>query len=98
MTSYTRYVASPDRLRTPLWLGVFKWFVLVLVVSVSLTAGAAVGWLHHTAAQVARNNPQEVQAAKPELVNAPAGRPVNIMIIGSDRRAGQPDSARAPTR
>ena len=64
----------------------------------SLTAGTAVGWLQHAAAQVARNDPNEVQAAKPQLAKALAGRPVNIMIIGSDRRAGQPDvGARSDT-
>jgi len=79
-------------------LNVFRWFVLALVVCASLTAGTAVGWLQHTAGQVARNDPKEVQAAKPQLAKALAGRPVNIMIIGSDRRAGQPDvGARSDT-
>ncbi|MGD0997268.1 MAG: LCP family protein [Thermoleophilia bacterium] len=91
MASYSRYVAGPARPRRgPFWLRVLKWLVLVLVISGSLTAGAAVGWLQHTAAQVAANNPQEVQAAKPQLSSAPAGRPVNILVLGSDRRAGQP--------
>ena len=99
MASYTRYVvreAAPAH--TPLWLNVFRWFVLALVVCASLTAGTAVGWLQHTAGQVARNDPKEVQAAKPQLAKALPRRPVNIMIIGSDRRAGQPDvGARSDT-
>ena len=99
MASYTRYVVrEPPTAHTPLWLTVLKWFVLVLVVCISVTAGTALGWLHHTACQVARNDPKEVQAAKSQLASAPAGRPVNIMILGSDRRAGQPDiGARSDT-
>ncbi len=99
MASYTRYLASPPRgALGPRWLRVLKWVVLVLVVCASLTAGTAVSWLHHTAAQVAANDPKEVQAAKPQLAKAPAGRPVNIMIIGSDKRGGQPDiGARSDT-
>jgi LCP family protein required for cell wall assembly len=99
VANYTRYVAGPSR-ATPaaLWLRVVKWVVLVLVVSASLTVGAAAGWLHRTAAQVAANDPQEVQAARQQLVSAPAGRPVNILVLGSDRRAGQPDiGARSDT-
>ena len=82
----------------PLWIRALKSVVLVLVVSVSLTAGATASVLQRAAAQVGRNDPNEVQAAKPQLAKALAGRPVNIMIIGSDRRAGQPDvGARSDT-
>jgi LCP family protein required for cell wall assembly len=57
------------------------------VVCASLTAGAAASVLQHAAGQIAKNDPQEVRAAKQQLVSATSGRPVNIMIIGSDRRA-----------
>ena len=99
MASYTRYVADPIRAaHAPLWLRALKSVVLMLVVSVSLTAGATASVLQRAAAQVGRNDPKEVQAAKPQLAKALAGRPVNIMIIGSDRRAGQPDvGARSDT-
>ena len=83
--SYTRYVADPARLtRRPLWLRICKWFVLVLVVCVSLAAGVAASVVQHAAGQIAKNDPQAVKAAKPQLVSAPSGHPVNIMIIGSD--------------
>ncbi len=99
MANYKRYVSSPARAaRVPFWLRVLKSVVLVLVVSVSLTAGATASVLQRAAAQVGRNDPSEVQDAKPQLAKARAGRPVNIMIIGSDRRAGQPDvGARSDT-
>ena len=92
-------MADPIRAaRVPLWIRAVKSVVLVLVVSVSLTAGATASVLQRAAAQVARNDPNEVQAAKPQLAKALAGRPVNIMIIGSDKRAGQPDvGARSDT-
>jgi len=81
---YTRYVADAVRVRTPLWLRVFKWFVLVLVVGVSLTAGVMTSFLQRTAAAVAHNDPKAVQAAKPQLAVALPQQPVNIMVIGSD--------------
>jgi len=83
--SYTRYVADPTRpMRRPLWLRIFKWFVLVLVVCASLAAGAAASVVQHAAGQIAKNDPQEVQAARSQLASAPSGHPVNIMIVGSD--------------
>jgi LCP family protein required for cell wall assembly len=89
--SYTRYVTGPARRSPgPRWLHVVKWLVLVLVVCVSLTAGAMASVVQRTAAQIAANDPKEVQAAKPQLANTIAGRPVNILILGSDRRSGQP--------
>ena len=72
--------------------------VVAVVCFVAVTAGALIGWLQHTAAQVARNDPQEVQAARPQLTPAQPGKPLTILVLGSDRRAGQPTSARAPTR
>jgi polyisoprenyl-teichoic acid--peptidoglycan teichoic acid transferase len=97
--NYTRYVADPPpRTQGPRWLRVLKWMVLVLVVCASVSAGAMASVVQHTAAQIAANNPKEVQAAKPQLVTAAAGRPVNILILGSDRRSGQPDvGARSDT-
>ncbi len=91
MPSYTRYTAAPaPAARQSLWLRVLKLAVLGLVCFAALTAGALTGFLQHTAAQVARNDPREVQAAKSQLVAAAPGKPVDILILGSDRRAGQP--------
>jgi polyisoprenyl-teichoic acid--peptidoglycan teichoic acid transferase len=89
--SYTRYTAAPTpAARQSLWLRVLKVVVLGLVCFTALTAGALTGFLQHTAAQVARNDPREVRAAKSQLVAAAPGKPLDILILGSDRRAGQP--------
>ena len=99
MPTYTRYTAAgaPGR-RGTLWLRVTKIFVVAVVCFVAVTAGALIGWLQSTAAQVARNDPQEVQAARPQLSPAKAGKPLTILVLGSDRRTGQPDlGARSDT-
>ena len=99
MPTYTRYTAGPaPAAQQSLWLRVLKMSVLALVCFVALTAGALAGFLQHTAAQVARNDPREVQAAKPQLAASKPGKPLDILILGSDRRAGQPDlGARSDT-
>ena len=75
-----------------------KVFVLALVVFSAVTAGALTGFLQRTAAQVGKNDPQEVQAAKPQLAAAKPGKPLTILILGSDRRVGQPSlGARSDT-
>ena len=91
MPTYTRYTAGPaPAAQQSLWLRVLKIFVLALVCFAALTAGVLAGFLQHTAAQVARNDPKEVQAARPQLAAAKPGKPIDILILGSDRRAGQP--------
>jgi LCP family protein required for cell wall assembly len=69
---------------------VTKAVVLVLVCFVAVTAGMMVGFLQRTAAQVGRNDRQEVQAAGPQLAASLPGKPLDILVLGSDRRAGQP--------
>ncbi len=99
MPTYTRYTAAaaPAR-RGSLWLRVTKIFVIAVVCFVAVTAGVLIGWLQSTAAQVARNDPQEVQAAKSQLTHAQPGKPLTILVLGSDRRAGQPSlGARSDT-
>ena len=97
--SYTRYTAGPARTpRPPRWLRLLKLVVLVLVVSVSLTAGVAASWLERTAAQVVQNDPAEVRNASRQLSPTLPSQPVDILVIGSDRRVGQPDvGARSDT-
>ncbi len=89
MATHTSYVIVRSA-REPLVPRIAKWTILVLVVAVAFAAGATVVWLQRITAQVARNNPQEVQAVRPQLTRAPPGRPVNVLILGSDRRAGDP--------
>ena len=72
MPSYTRYTASAANTGPrSLWLRVTKIAVLVVVCFVAVTAGMMVGFLQRTAAQVGKNDPQEVQQARPSL---PRGR------------------------
>ena len=91
MPTYTRYTAGGRRAAPGgLWLRVTKTFVLALVVFMAASAGALTGFLERTAAQVGRNDPREVQAARPQLAASKPGKPLDILILGSDRRAGQP--------
>ena len=93
---YTRYTAGPHR--APRWMRALRLFVLAITVCIAFAGGAATSWLQHTAAQVAHNNPVEVRAASKQLVPALPSHPVNILVIGSDRRLGQPDvGARSDT-
>ena len=90
MPTYTRYTAGGRRASPGgLWLRVTKMFVLALVVFLAATAGALTGFLQRTAAQVAKNDPAEVQAAKPQLAATKPGKPITILILGSDRRVHQ---------
>ncbi|HMK92931.1 MAG TPA: hypothetical protein VK576_08025, partial [Thermoleophilia bacterium] len=82
--NYTRYTASEGRRRPPLWVNVLKVFTLAVVCAVAFTAGSMAGWLEHTAAQVARNDPTEVRAVAKQLSPARPSRPVDILVIGSD--------------
>ena len=99
MPAYTRYTASAGpTVRRSLWLRVTKMTVLVVVCFVALTAGATAGVLQRTAAQVGRNDPAEVEGARSQLAASLPGKPLDILVIGSDRRAGQPDiGARSDT-
>jgi cell envelope-related function transcriptional attenuator common domain len=79
-------------------LRVLKWIGLVAVCLVVAAVGALGLWLQHTAAQVAHNDPAEVKAAKQQLSPVLPSGPVNILIIGSDRRVHQADvGARSDT-
>ena len=89
-STYTRYTAGEDTARGGLWLRVTKAIAVVVVCFVAVSAGMMVGFLQRTAAQVGRNDPQEVRSAKPQLAAALPRKPLNILVLGSDRRAGQP--------
>ncbi len=99
VAGYTLYTAGDGPAgRGSLWLRVTKVAVLVIVCFVAVTVGMMVGFLQRTAAQVGRNDPQEVQAARSQLAASRPGKPLNILILGSDRRAGQPNlGARSDT-
>ena len=97
--TYARYTATPRRHPpSPRWLRSLRLVVLVLVISASLTAGAAASWLQKTAAQVVHNDPAEVRSASKQLSPVLPSQPLNVLIIGSDRRFGQPSvGARSDT-
>ncbi len=99
MATYKRYTARGGRRASPvLWTRVLGIAVVAVVCFVAATAGALTGFLQRTAGQVARNDPGEVKAAASQLTAPRSGKPVDILIIGSDRRAGQPDlGARSDT-
>ena len=98
MTEYKHFTAKPSRTRAPIWVRVLKLLVLALVVGIAFTGGVAMSWLQRTAAQVAHNNPVEVKSASKQLDPALPSHAVDILVIGSDRRVGQPDvGARSDT-
>ena len=98
MADYTRYASSGSARHRHPRLRVLKWIGLVAVCLVVAAVGALGLWLQHTAAQVAHNDPAEVKAAKQQLSPVLPSGPVNILIIGSDRRVHQADvGARSDT-
>ena len=97
MADYTRYVSGAARHRHPR-LRALKWIGLGAVCVIVVAAGAMALWLQRTAAQVAHNDPAEVKAARQQLSPVLPSRPLDILIIGSDRRMGQADlGARSDT-
>jgi len=98
VADYTRYASSGSARHRHPRLRVLKWIGLVAVCLVVAAVGALGLWLQHTAAQVAHNDPAEVKAAKQQLSPVLPSGPVNILIIGSDRRVHQADvGARSDT-
>jgi LCP family protein required for cell wall assembly len=103
MAQYTRYtsekydprrgpqapVAAPKRRR---WATVLRYVALVLVAAVCVSGGIAWGWLQKTAAQLQANDPQVVHDVEVVLTPSKEGQPVNILLIGSDRRMDARDA------
>ena len=91
MPQYTRYTVTPRRPAVPAWVRVLKWTVLVIVVAAAASLGMGVGYLQSTLAQVA-STPHDratVKAVKKVLtVTHTSHDPVNILVLGSDRRKG----------
>ncbi len=100
MAEYTRYTATlrPRRKRR-LWVSILWWTSLVLVVVVSMGAGMAFGWLSRTVAEVETRNPETVSAARKQLTETLPGKPVTVLLLGSDRREvlGPSDVGRSDT-
>ena len=102
MAHYTRYTsehydprrgpraasAAPRRRR---WVAVLRYLGLVLVAALCMTAGTAWGWLQKTAAQL-QKDPIVVKQTEPYLHPTTEGQPVNILLIGNDRRADARDA------
>jgi LCP family protein required for cell wall assembly len=100
VAEYTRYTATlrPRRKRR-LWVSLLWWTGLVLVVVVSMGAGMAFGWLSRTVAEVETRNPETVSAARKQLTETVPGKPVTVLLLGSDRREvlGPSDVGRSDT-
>ena len=90
MPQYTRYTVTPRRPHTPAWVRVLKWTVLVIVVASAASAGIAFGYLQDTLAQAGGGTKADkatVKAVKKQLtVTHTSHEPVNILVLGSDRR------------
>jgi LCP family protein required for cell wall assembly len=91
VSQYTRYTVTPRRAVAPAWVRVLKWTVLVIVVATAASVGIAFGYLQNTLAQVAKSPADRatVKAVKKELTATHTSHePVNILVLGSDRRVG----------
>jgi LCP family protein required for cell wall assembly len=99
VTQYTRYTVTPRRSPTPLWVRVLKWTLMVIVVFAATTVGMAFGYLQRTVAQLKLNDPVTVTKVKQQLTATSTGSPVNILVLGSDRRnnLGAGDTGRSDT-
>ena len=103
MAQYTRYTseqydprrvpqapsAAPKRRRWPV---VLRYLGLVLVAAVCVSGGLFWGWLQNTAAKLQTNAPIAVKNASLYITPSKEGQPVNILLIGSDRRLGAADA------
>ena len=103
MAQYTRYTseqydprrvpqapsAAPRRRRWPV---VLRYLGLVLVAAVCVSGGLFWGWLQNTAAKLQTNDPIAVKNASLYITPSKEGQPVNILLIGSDRRLGAADA------
>jgi LCP family protein required for cell wall assembly len=84
---YTRYTVTPRRSVAPAWVRVLKWTVLLIVVVAATLFGMAFGYLQNTVAQVVKNDPATVKAVQKQLtVQHGSHAPVDILVLGSDRR------------
>jgi LCP family protein required for cell wall assembly len=87
---YTRYTVTPRRTSAPAWVRVLKWTVLLIVVVSALTFGMGFGYLQNTVKTVGGTDPGTqalVKKASGQLtVQQSTHAPVNILVLGSDRR------------
>ncbi len=90
-----RYWRMPTRRRR--WPWAIFW---VLLLTVGIAAGAAVASINLLEDTLAKASPDtpEVQAASRAVDPVVAGQPVNILLIGSDRRPDQPSDDGDPGR
>ena len=90
MPQYTRYTVAPRRTAAPAWVRVLKWTVLLIVVVSALTFGMGFGYLQNTVNKVAGSDPATratVKAVQRQLAAQHGTHsPVNILVLGSDRR------------
>jgi LCP family protein required for cell wall assembly len=71
---------------------------LVVLAVLSGSAGVALGWFQKTAAIMRSNDEVTVRDVEADLSRSTSGKPVNILLIGSDRRKGaEADKGRSDT-
>ncbi len=90
MPQYSRYTVTPRKPVAPIWVRVLKWTVLVIVVAAAATVGMATGYLQ-SAISTPSSSPAVkhiISSVKHELtVTHGTHAPVNILVLGSDRRS-----------
>jgi LCP family protein required for cell wall assembly len=103
MAQYTRHTSEqhdpPDGPQAPRaapnhrrWPKVLRLVGLILVAIVFMGAGAGWGWLQKTAGALQANAPLVVRDVQSVLTRSKEGQPVNILLIGSDRRTDARDA------
>jgi LCP family protein required for cell wall assembly len=69
------------------WLAVLRYAALLIIAVVCGLGGYALGWLQSTGAvMVEGEKAKVVDAAELEITKSTSGEPINILIMGSDRR------------
>ena len=89
MPQYTRYTVAPRKPVAPAWVQVLKWTVLVLVVAGAASVGMAIGYLQNAISTPSHDKAASriISSTKPTLAKTHGTHaPVNILVLGSDRR------------
>jgi LCP family protein required for cell wall assembly len=86
---YTRYTVAPRKPVAPAWVRVLKWTVLVIVVATAATVGMGIGYLQNAISTPSHDKAASriISSTKPTLTKTHGTHaPVNILVLGSDRR------------
>lgn len=97
MPPYTLYQANGRAARR--WPRVLRLIGLALIAGLCLSGGLLFGWVQATVGQVESRHPVIVKQTRIYLEPTVSGKPVNILLIGADRRKnlGEEDKGRSDT-